>query len=691
MRRGALLDTYDLGALGHRRGRAAGGHRAARWHLAVVRRLGADADRTHRAAVRGRTSGWHRRDGPVSRRPRLARTIVPAEPRSSSTTPPDPTSAGPSSVGRRRRRGSRRTTCRASREHVCWSWATLATRPIGRRPPPARRPDVRTRPDLGPIRRSRGRAHHPTGEPRFASGAAGRALPCVGAGRRGADGHRRGAAADRRGPLRLDPLRQASWVVNGYLLAYIAAMPLAGRAADRFGLPPLLLGSLGIFAVGLAAGGRRRLARPAHRRAGHPGLWRWRRSCRSPRPAPASCSRARPCPGPGRGERGQLPGHGARALPGCHGPGALRPGRRPSPVPVTPTPPCTRCWCRRGAGCSTSVHPRRSIALVWCWAALAGWERRHASGSHRRPGCGARDHGPGRGPGLSQHHRRARCPGRACQCRSSPALSASRPPRGRSSTRAARTTRSSTRACSATGCSGVRSLVSLLTGYALATAIVGCGRVGRPRPLRRPIRAAGGPGVAGPRHGHRRHRLGLPAEGHPGRAPGHRRAGHRDRRHGACWAPRTSTPSWPCCWLALVLFGLGFGITVTPRSTAALESLGRASFGIASAGVTVARMAGMAIGLAVLTGFGTQRIEGLSVVLTDAAARDLVLPVDLRGRAAGRPARGRRARVVGFGAGGVDPRGPVPGRGGGAGARHLADPAHARRTGRHGTCHHPRR
>ncbi len=86
-----------------------------------------------------------------------------------------------------------------------------------------------------------------------------------------------------------------------------------------------------------------------------------------------------------------------------------------------------------------------------------------------------------------------------------------------------------------------------------------------------------------------------------------------------------------------MLFGFGFGITVTPRSTAALESLGRASFGIASAGVTVSRMAGMAIGLAVLTGFGTQRIEGLSVVLTDAAARDLVLPVDLRGRALADP------------------------------------------------------
>jgi hypothetical protein len=82
----------------------------------------------------------------------------------------------------------------------------------------------------------------------------------------------------------------------------------------------------------------------------------------------------------------------------------------------------------------------------------------------------------------------------------------------------------------------------------------------------------------------------------------------------------------------LALFGIGFGLTVTPRSTAAVESLGRAAFGVASAGVTVARMAGMAIGLAVLTGFGTSRIEALSVVLTDADARDAVLPVELRGR-----------------------------------------------------------
>ena len=45
-------------------------------------------------------------------------------------------------------------------------------------------------------------------------------------------------------------LRRASWIITAYLVAYIAAMPLAGRAADRYGLPRLMMLSLGIFAVG---------------------------------------------------------------------------------------------------------------------------------------------------------------------------------------------------------------------------------------------------------------------------------------------------------------------------------------------------------------------------------------------------------------------------------------------------------
>jgi len=36
-------------------------------------------------------------------------------------------------------------------------------------------------------------------------------------------------------------LGRASWIVNGYLLAYIVAMPLAGRGADLWGARRLYL------------------------------------------------------------------------------------------------------------------------------------------------------------------------------------------------------------------------------------------------------------------------------------------------------------------------------------------------------------------------------------------------------------------------------------------------------------------
>jgi hypothetical protein len=83
---------------------------------------------------------------------------------------------------------------------------------------------------------------------------------------------------------------------------------------------------------------------------------------------------------------------------------------------------------------------------------------------------------------------------------------------------------------------------------------------------------------------------------------------------------------------ALALFGLGFGVTVTARTTGTLEALGRKAFGIGSAALTVARMIGMGTGLAALTVLGSNRIEALSVVLVDPVARDAVLPEALRGR-----------------------------------------------------------
>ncbi len=92
-----------------------------------------------------------------------------------------------------------------------------------------------------------------------------------------------------------------------------------------------------------------------------------------------------------------------------------------------------------------------------------------------------------------------------------------------------------------------------------------------------------------------------------------------------------NTPLIVMC-AGLGLFGLGFGVTVTARTTGVLETLGRRAFGVGSASLTVARMLGMAIGVSVLTVLGSNRIQSLSVVLTDQAARDAVLPPALQGR-----------------------------------------------------------
>src|SRR3954453_14448549 len=45
-------------------------------------------------------------------------------------------------------------------------------------------------------------------------------------------------------------LREASWIVNGYLLVYVVTMPLAGRLADLWGNRRLFLGALTLFSLG---------------------------------------------------------------------------------------------------------------------------------------------------------------------------------------------------------------------------------------------------------------------------------------------------------------------------------------------------------------------------------------------------------------------------------------------------------
>src|SRR5258705_4654045 len=64
------------------------------------------------------------------------------------------------------------------------------------------------------------------------------------------------ANPDRPGETAFSELRRASWIVNGYLLAYVVAMPLAGRLADAWGARRLFLGALVVFVIGSPVAGR---------------------------------------------------------------------------------------------------------------------------------------------------------------------------------------------------------------------------------------------------------------------------------------------------------------------------------------------------------------------------------------------------------------------------------------------------
>jgi hypothetical protein len=98
----------------------------------------------------------------------------------------------------------------------------------------------------------------------------------------------------------------------------------------------------------------------------------------------------------------------------------------------------------------------------------------------------------------------------------------------------------------------------------------------------------------------------------------------------SAWTPSTTIEATSA---SLALFGAGFGLTVTPRSTAAVQSVAREAYGIASSTVTVARMVGMAVGLAVLTAYGSTTIDRLydQVYATPDAYRQFI-PASLRDR-----------------------------------------------------------
>jgi MFS family permease len=98
----------------------------------------------------------------------------------------------------------------------------------------------------------------------------------------------------------------------------------------------------------------------------------------------------------------------------------------------------------------------------------------------------------------------------------------------------------------------------------------------------------------------------------------------------SAWTPDTPIAE-VALWLAL--FGVGFGLTVTPRSDSAVEALGEAAYGIASAMVSVAREIGMAIGLAALTAFGSTVIDRLwAQIRATPDAYQAYIPESLRTR-----------------------------------------------------------
>jgi EmrB/QacA subfamily drug resistance transporter len=75
----------------------------------------------------------------------------------------------------------------------------------------------------------------------------------------------------------------------------------------------------------------------------------------------------------------------------------------------------------------------------------------------------------------------------------------------------------------------------------------------------------------------------------------------------------------------LAVFGAGFGLTVSPRATAAVESAGRGAYGVASAMLQITRTIGMSVGLALLTSIGQNRIDELSALINDPAQREALV------------------------------------------------------------------
>jgi len=75
----------------------------------------------------------------------------------------------------------------------------------------------------------------------------------------------------------------------------------------------------------------------------------------------------------------------------------------------------------------------------------------------------------------------------------------------------------------------------------------------------------------------------------------------------------------------LAIFGVGFGLTVSPRATAAVAAAGASAYGVASAMLQITRTLGMSLGLALLTSIGQNRIDELTALINDPVRRDALV------------------------------------------------------------------
>lgn len=429
-------------------------------------------------------------------------------------------------------------------------------------------------------------------------------------------------------------LRRASWIINGYLLVYVVTMPLAGRLADLWGARRLFLGALVLFTLGSALAGRAQsldeliaarlvqalgggtlvpvaTAAASHLFEGHA------------RPRALGVIGALTFLGMAAG-----PFVGVWVLDAIHPDVIL--GR--SGLPGTPLASVLAPVWRWVFYLNVPIGV---VALALAWAATAGWETPRGSG--RVDVAGAATFTIGLGTALlavtlfgsTRSADAGMDPGLLVPALLAVAVL------GVAATVAVGLRRANpfleprlfaSRAFSSA------TLVSLLTGYGLATTIVGgavfVDRVlyGGPDQQRIALGAlAGATAIGALGSGFAVRVLSLRAVTLLGLA--------------ASVAALAWMGGWasgvPLAEVAATLgvFGLGFGLTVTPRSTAAVEAVGRSAYGAASAAVTVARMIGMAIGLAVLTAYGSTTIDRLSaeIYATPDAYRQFI-PESLRNR-----------------------------------------------------------